>query len=250
MADLATEKNKVFDYVKASLGSGMVEVELDPQHYEIALSKSFDVYRQKSSNAVEESYGFLELVAEQQEYILPDSVQMVREVFRRNTGGNSATGTLFEPFEAGYVNTYLLQAGRVGGLATYDMYAQYQELTARMFGGYINFTFEPVSKKLTIIRKVRNASENVLLWMYNEKPDVTLLTDARCKSWIYDYTLARCKYMLGEARSKFATIAGPQGGTSLNGDALKQEAQSEIDKLEQDLYNLVDSQMPMTWVIG
>ena len=56
--------------------------------------------------------------------------------------------------------------------------------------------------------------------------------------------------MLGEARSKFATIAGPQGGTTLNGDTLKQEAISELEKLEQDLYNLVDSQMPMTWVIG
>ena len=119
-----------------------------------------------------------------------------------------------------------------------------------MFGGYINFTFEPVSKKLTIVRKVRRTGENVLLWMYNYKPDVTLLTDTRCKSWIYDYTLARSKYMLGEARSKFATIAGPQGGTTLNGDTLKQEAISELEKLEQDLYNLVDSQMPMTWVIG
>jgi hypothetical protein len=227
----------------------MVEVELDPAHYQIALNKAFDVYRQKSSNAVEESYGFLSLVEEQQEYILPDQVQSVREVFRRSTGGSS-TGTMFEPFEAGYMNTYMLQAGKVGGLASYDMFAQYQELTAKMFGGYINFTFEPVSKKLTIVRKIRATGENILLWMYNEKPDVTLLTDLRCKTWLYDYTLARCKYMLGEARSKFATIAGPQGGTSLNGDSLKQEAITELDKLEQDLYNLVDGQMPMTWVIG
>ena len=56
--------------------------------------------------------------------------------------------------------------------------------------------------------------------------------------------------MLGEARSKFATIAGPQGGTSLNGDSLKAEAQQEIDKLETDLLNYVDGQMPMTWVMG
>ena len=249
MADLATEQSKVFEYCKASLGGGMVEVELDPAHYQIALNKAFDVYRQRSSNAVEESYGFLSLVEEQQEYILPDQVQSVREVFRRSTGGSS-TGTMFEPFEAGYMNTYMLQAGKVGGLASYDMFAQYQELTAKMFGGYINFTFEPVSKKLTIVRKIRATGENILLWMYNEKPDVTLLTDLRCKSWLYDYTLARCKYMLGEARSKFATIAGPQGGTSLNGDSLKQEAITELDKLEQDLYNLVDGQMPMTWVIG
>ena len=38
--------------------------------------------------------------------------------------------------------------------------------------------------------------------------------------------------MLGEARSKFATIAGPQGGSTLNGDTLKAEAQTEMEKLE------------------
>ena len=41
--------------------------------------------------------------------------------------------------------------------------------------------------------------------------------------------------MLGEARSKFATVAGPQGGTSLNGDALKAEAIAEIQALEEEL---------------
>ena len=41
--------------------------------------------------------------------------------------------------------------------------------------------------------------------------------------------------MLGEARSKFATIAGPQGGSTLNGDALKNEAMQEIEKLESDV---------------
>ena len=247
MSDLATEKQKLYDYIELSLGGGMVDVELDTAHYDVALNKALDVYRQKSSNAVEESYGFLELIKEQQEYILPNEVQNVRQVFRSTTGN---TGSVFEPFEAGYMNTYMLTAGRVGGLATYDFYKQYQEQAARMFGGYINFTFDPVSKKLVLIRKIDSDNEQVLLWMYNDKPDVTLLTDSRCKPWIYDYALARSKYMLGEARSKFATIAGPQGGTSLNGDALKAEAQTELDKLETDLYNYVDGQMPMTWVIG
>ena len=245
---LADEKQKLFDYIELSLGGGMVDVELDTAHYEASLQKALDVYRQKSSNGSEESYGFLELVKEQNEYILPDAVQNVREVFRRSTGGS--TGSIFEPFEAGYLNTYMLTAGKVGGLATYDFYRQYQEMAGRMFGAYLNFTFDPVSKRLTIIRNVRSDGESVLLWMYNTRPDESILADTRSKPWIYDYALARSKYMLGEARSKFATIAGPQGGTSLNGDALKAEAQTELDKLEQDLYNLVDGQMPMTWVTG
>ena len=51
-----------------------------------------------------------------------------------------------------------MQAGRVGGLATYELFSQYQELTARMFGGHINFTYNPVSKKLTIVRKVNSGN--------------------------------------------------------------------------------------------
>ena len=247
MADLATEKQKLFDYITLSLGGGMVDAELDAAHYDIALQKSFDVYRQKSSNSVEESYGFLELIKNQQDYTLPDAVQNVRQVFRSTTGN---VGSVFEPFEAGYMNTYMLVAGRVGGLATYDFYKQYQEMAGRMFGAYLVFTFDPVTKKLTLVRNVQSDGETVLLWMYNTRPDVNLLTDPRCKPWIYDYALARSKYMLGEARSKFATIAGPQGGTSLNGDTLKAEAQQEMDKLETDLLNYVDGQMPLTWVMG
>lgn len=75
----------------------------------------------------------------------------------------------------------------------------------------------------------------VLIQAYNYRPDFQILTDYLSKQWIKDYTLAKCKFMLGEARSKFATIAGPQGGSTLNGDALKAEAQAEMDKLEEDL---------------
>ena len=109
--ELQTEKQKLVDYVRYSLGDGMVDVELDPQHYDIAFTKATDVYRQRSSNGVEESYGFLELVKETQEYILPGEVQSVRQVFRRTIGSSQGDGSnMFEPFEAGYVNVYLLQS--------------------------------------------------------------------------------------------------------------------------------------------
>jgi hypothetical protein len=56
--------------------------------------------------------------------------------------------------------------------------------------------------------------------------------------------------MLGEARSKFATIAGPQGGGSLNGEALKSEAQQELEKLEKDAEQAVAGGVGYTFVIG
>jgi len=148
-----------------------------------------------------------------------------------------------------YTNTYLLSSTQMGGLATYYAFAGYQELVGRMFGSFINFKFEPVSKKLTIMQRPRG-DEQVLMQIYNQRPDFNLLSDPYAGQWLKDYTLAVSKYMLGEARSKFATISTPQGGTSLNGDALKADAQAEMEKLEQDLANYADGSKPLSFVIG
>jgi hypothetical protein len=56
--------------------------------------------------------------------------------------------------------------------------------------------------------------------------------------------------MIGEAREKFASIAGPQGGGSLNGSAMKAEGQTQIDLLLEQLKNYVDASQPLTCVIG
>jgi hypothetical protein len=56
--------------------------------------------------------------------------------------------------------------------------------------------------------------------------------------------------MLGEARSKFATIAGPQGGSTLNGDALKAEAQAEMEKLEAEVSTAVAGGTGYGFLIG
>jgi hypothetical protein len=77
-----------------------------------------------------------------------------------------------------------------------------------------------------------------------------LLQDPYAYPWLKGYTQALVKKSLGEAREKFATIAGPGGGTVLNGAALKAEAQAEMDGLMQDLNNYVDGGSPMWFIIG
>jgi len=251
MATLASLRQDVVDYIRLRLGDGMVDVELDPEHYDNSIDKAVKRFRQRSQNAYESSYVFLEIVEGQQEYTLPEEIEEVRQVFRRSVGsGSSDTGTQFEPFEAAFQNTYLLQSGRIGGLATYEMYYQYQELSARLFGGFINFEFNPTTRKITLLRKFTASGERVVLWTYNLRPESRLLMDRHSSPWINDYALALCKYTLGEARSKFSTIAGPQGGTTLNGDSLKAEAQVEMEKLDEELKNYVDGSDPLSFIIG
>jgi|TARA_B110000208_G_scaffold32305_1_gene42550 hypothetical protein len=249
---LATQKQEVYDYVNTFLGGGMVDVELDPIHYQTALTKALTRYRQRSDHSVEESYLFMPTVVDQNEYTLPSEVMEVRQIFRRSVGsrtGGGDGGTVFEPFNMAYTNTYLLASSNMGGIATYDMFSQYQELVGRMFGSFIEFKWSSTSKKLTLLQRPR-AEETLMLYAYNYRPDTELLSDYLAVQWIKDYTLAGCKYMLGEARSKFATIAGPQGGSTLNGDALKAEAQSEMEKLETEVSMAVAGGTGYGFVIG
>ena len=129
------------------------------------------------------------------------------------------------------------------------MFSQYQELVGRMFGSFIEFKWNTTTKELTLLQRPRT-EETLLLFAYNYRPDEQLLEDYLAKQWIKDYTLATCKYMLGEARSKFATIAGPGGGTTLNGDSLKAEAQQEMEKLEMDLAMAVAGGTGYGFLIG
>ena len=176
----------------------------------------------------------------------------VRKIFRRSIGsrtGGGDGGTLFEPFNLAYTNTYLLASTNLGGLATYNAFAQYQELVGRMFGSFIEFKWNNTNKELTLLQRPR-AEENLLLYAYNYRPDSELLNDYLAQKWIKSYTLAISKYMLGEARSKFNTVAGPQGGSSLNGDALKQEASSELERLDQELSTQTAGGVGYSFTIG
>jgi len=67
---------------------------------------------------------------------------------------------------------------------------------------------------------------------------------------VQEYAYSFCKRILGEAREKFSQIAGPQGGTTLNGTTLKAEAQAEMEKLEEELKLYVDGSQPLTWLMG
>ena len=103
---------------------------------------------------------------------------------------------------------------------------------------------------VTLLRKFTASGEQVILWCYNQRTDQSILLDKQSGPWIQDYALALSKYTLGEARSKFSTIAGPGGGTTLNGDTLKAEAQQEMEKLEQDLFMAVAGGTGYGFLIG
>jgi hypothetical protein len=55
------------------------------------------------------------------------------------------------------------------------------------------------------------------------------------KQWIWKYTLALAKELLGGIREKYASIPIPEGEISLDGASLRAEAQNDKDRLYEQL---------------
>jgi len=60
------------------------------------------------------------------------------------------------------------------------------------------------------------------------------------KQWIRRFTLAVCKEMLGNIRSKFATIPIPGDSVTLDGPALLTQGKTEQEKLREELKTILD----------
>ena len=61
------------------------------------------------------------------------------------------------------------------------------------------------------------------------------------RQWVRQYTLALCKELLGQVRSKFSTVPIPSGDLTLNGSDLIGQGREDQGRLRDQLVELLDS---------
>lgn len=250
MSAQVTPRESLVKQIELSLGAQMVDIELDLEHYNLAITMGLQKLRQQSDGSMLEKDIFLHITRDVTEYTLPDEVQEVRRLYRRGVGAYTNGGVNFDPVDGMLTNALLFQGGRSGGLATWDFYNQYLETAERVFASQINFTWDVNSHKLTILRNPR-ADEEVDVRVYARKSEDDMILDPYVGPWLRSYATACSKYMLGEARDKFPSgFPGPNGNVMLNGNAAKTEARAEIEKLEKELLNQVAGGDGYSFIIG
>ena len=244
-------RQEMINEVMLILGHPMIDIELSPEHYELILNLSFDKWRQLSSNSVEERIAVLDLITDQNEYYLPEEVINVRQIFRRGvTGTASGTGAYFDPFGAAFAAQFTIAGlGNAGDLTTYELFRDFESVIGRMFGANLMFMWHPTIHRLDIQRHI-TGPESVVMWVEVKRTDELALQDTYSRSWLRDYAVARAKIMLGDIRGKYSSLAGPQGGISLNGDSIKNEGIQEAQRLEAELKAGVDGICGMGMIIG
>ena len=79
-------KQALFENVRLRMGGDIIDLELDPQHYEAAYNYAIKIYRQRAQNATQESYTLLTVIKNVDTYTLPSDFINVRALFRRTVG--------------------------------------------------------------------------------------------------------------------------------------------------------------------
>ena len=64
----------------------MIDIELDPEHYDLSVDIALSKIRQRSENAVEEDFYTIELKKDIAEYTLPEEITEVKKVHHRSFG--------------------------------------------------------------------------------------------------------------------------------------------------------------------
>lgn len=242
--NLTEVRENLIKNILRRLGDEMIDVELSPGQLNTCVDLALRKLKQRGDAFVEESLVLLTLKKNQKEYILPDEIIEIQQIYRRGYGRTygSTGGQNMDPFQMAWTNVYMagaINGVRTGGLVTYELHNDYLKTAGKMFGMYMNYTFNENTHKLIIAENPRADDEIILLHSYVDKPEYEIIQDRYAGLWVENWALAEAKEILGTIRNRFGNLPGPNGGVTQDGAELKQEAKTMKEELTKELANFV-----------
>lgn len=231
-------RDTIKDILKRQLGYPKVCVELDEEHFDIALNNALQELRRRTDSAYYKQFFFMNVLRGQDTYYLNDPTKEldrvvdVIKIHRLNMLGlvNFGPDNL-------YAQQFLNQfyAPGVGyDLVSIHLIHSLSETYSQLFAGDVGFNWRESKRELKIYRNFGH-NEKVLIECSCERAEQELLIDRWTQQWIQQWAEAELMFMLAHIRGKFSTLPGPGGGLSLNADMLMSEGQ----RLQDDCVNQI-----------
>jgi len=223
-------------YIESLLGGNLVDVELTTDDYAAAFNRTKWTFLQKGNNNFNQKFQMLNVLVGQTSYTVDKEINTVVRVIKPRAGIYSN-----DPFSIATFNDIFWNFDHnEGNLLNYELGLQLIERIQRYVAYDADFIFQKargnqINGTIEFLKPPKKA-ETWFLECYAN------LTDAEYYDvvWIQNWMLAECKELLGHAYSKFQSLQGPSGNTSLNGQDLLQEAQREKEALLEDIKNFQD----------
>jgi len=260
------------EYIKRKLGAPVLEINVDDDQFDDRIDEGLQYFReyhydgsikmylkhQLTSDKLTAMRGdedFTESAAgthaytdetfkQQNNYIvLPEYVLSVINIFPFNDKHNLNMFDL--RYQLRLNDIYDLTSTNI---LQYSMIQQHISLLDQMLVGQQPIRYNTHMNRLYLDMNTRNinADEYIIIECYR-KLDPTDFTDIYNDMWLKKYCTALVKYQWGENLSKFQGIQLP-GGVTLDGSQMKQEAQEEITRLEEE--SRLNFEMPVMDMMG
>lgn len=218
------ERLRLIKVLKHQLGWPQTCSELTEEQFNVAIDNALDEFRMHADNAYTQKFISFTIKRGQVVYYLndprdhTDRIVNVLKIHRINHLGISSLSAETGLYAQAFFNQ-LYQGSNVDTLSIHLM-NQLSETYEKIFAGNLTFTWDEPSRQLTILRRINMDEERVILEVMCERPEQELLYDRWCKQWLQGWAQSECWEMLGEIRSKYGSLPGPNGGITLNGDSL------------------------------
>jgi hypothetical protein len=218
--------------IRYELGYPVVDVEVTKEQMDYAITKALSEFRARSSLAYKRGFFFMVLKANEQKYFLTNKVQGMHKIVDILGIYRLTSSFLSSAHGAGVYGQIVLQHLYNMGtfdLLSYHIMGEYTKLMEMLFAARITFTWNEQSRELFIHHKFAYREPRVAIEATVERTEQDLLSDRYVRPWIRRYAAATVRLMLAESRGKFSTLPGASGSVTLNADALRQAAATEIE---------------------
>ncbi len=231
------ERLRLIKILQSQLGWPQLCVELTEEQFNIAVDNAIETFRQRADNAYAHRYISISLRRGQDIYYLNDprnktnKIVNVLKIHRINMLGLNALSSETGLYAQAFYNQ--LFTGQMIDLTAIHLFHQLSETFEKIFAGNLMFTWNEATRELLILRRLNHTEERVILEVVVERTEQELLVDRWIKQWLQAWAESEMLEMLGLIRSKYATLPGPNGGITLNGDqliALASEKQQDLQR--------------------
>jgi hypothetical protein len=213
-------------YIKRKLGYPVINIEIGDTQLSDVISDAFEMYSEFHMNGVDIGYIIHDLITNQTEYILDQTIREVWGVV--SSGYNTVTDEplLLTPFYLGNEDL-----GGSFNLISVEIFRQNMANVKNYLEKEIAYEFNPTTKKFTVFETpIKNQKIALHVYKGHETPSL-IYTDM----WFKKYCVALAGVQWGTNLSKYSGGKMP-GGIEFNTEIYSRYL-SQKDLLEEELYD-------------
>lgn len=220
------------EWIMTKLGTGTFRVELEERHLDTAILSALQLFSARKPLLC---FKGLDVVPEIKTYKIDHDL------------GYGIHNVEFvqpdpQPSALFYANLLDVAPIKPATMESYDVFLRWRKTFMRITSVKCNWQWDELNQALMIDCPIERTRACYFYHMPRQISQIPL----QFIPWFQNYCVAQGKLQLGEIRSKFqGALPGPARDLTMNGDSLKQEALTEIEKLEAQLLSMQGDRPPL-----